>query len=401
MKRIWILFSQAVTVLLAVWFVIVTLQPQWLPHVWPSTSSSTGAAAAGAALIQDSRPAVQPVAGSLSAAVKVALPSVVSISVQTGSQDSVRRFRGPEAWRRFFEEAQPEVEDDESQGMGSGVIVSADGLILTNNHVVEEARNIEVQLADGRKAKAEVVGADPETDLALLRVSIGSLPAIALGDLNQVQVGDVVLAIGNPFGVGQTVTSGIVSALGRNDLGITTFENFIQTDAAINPGNSGGALVDVQGRLLGINSAIYSRSGGNMGIGFAIPVSIAQQTMDSLLKNGRVLRGWLGVEPLPINADVINALKLKPAEGQSSISGVAINGVMRNGPAEKAGVQPGDVITQVSEQKISTVPQLLETVAALKPGASVKVQVLRQGRMQQLQIQIGERPSSKRENKRR
>jgi len=272
------------------------------------------------------------------------------------------------------------------------VIVSPEGHILTNNHVIEDADDIEVVLADGRRAAATVMGTDPETDLALLKISLDKLPAIVLGQSETLQVGDVVLAIGNPFGVGQTVTSGIVSALGRSQLGINTFENFIQTDAAINPGNSGGALVDVNGHLMGINTAIYSRSGGNMGIGFAIPVSTAQQVMRDLISKGRVTRGWIGVEPQDISPELAASFNLPAANGQA-LEGVVITGVQQNGPAAKAGIRPGDVITRVEQQKTGSVSQLLSQVAALEPGKPARVQIWRGQGLSELTLTPGQRPA--------
>jgi len=270
--------------------------------------------------------------------------------------------------------------------LGSGVIVSAEGYILTNHHVVDGADEIEVALTDGRKANAKVVGSDPETDLAVLKVTLKDLPAITLGRIENVKVGDVVLAIGNPFGVGQTVTMGIVSALGRSHLGINTFENFIQTDAAINPGNSGGALVDAQGNLLGINTAIYSRSGGSLGIGFAIPVSTAKQVMESIISTGSVTRGWIGVEPQDLTPEIAESFGLEAKEG------ALIAAVVQGGPADKAGVKPGDVLVSVDNQSISDTTALLNAIAQLKPGAEVKMKVIRRGKPAELTVTIGKRP---------
>ena len=270
--------------------------------------------------------------------------------------------------------------------MGSGVIVSPEGYILTNFHVIEGAQEIEVTLSDSRKATAKLIGADPDTDLAILRIQLDRLPVIALGNSDSLQVGDRVLAIGNPFGVGQTVTSGIVSALGRNQLGINTFENFIQTDAAINPGNSGGALVDVQGNLLGINTAIYSRSGGNMGIGFAIPVSTARQVLEGIVKDGQVTRGWLGVEPTEITPEMAETFGLKQTQG------VIITGVLQDGPAAKAGIKPGDVLLRVAGKDIQNVGELLTHIASLPPGQQVKVELARRNAAMTLDVTPAQRP---------
>jgi len=277
--------------------------------------------------------------------------------------------------------------------MGSGVIVSAEGYILTNHHVIEGAEAIEVALNDGRTAMAKVIGTDSETDLALLKIDLPKLPTIILGQMETLQVGDAVLAIGNPFGVGQTVTSGIVSALGRKQLGINTFENFIQTDAAINPGNSGGALVDANGLLMGINPAIYSRSGGNMGIGFAVPVSTATQIMAALIKDGKVTRGWIGVEPRPLSAEIAESFGIAKDKSTGALpQGVLINGVLQNSPAAKAGIQPGDLILKVAGHVVADVPEMLTRVAALKPGEAASLSIQRSGKLIEIQVTPGTRP---------
>jgi serine protease DegQ len=243
-----------------------------------------------------------------------------------------------------------------------------------------------VVLNDSRRARAKVIGTDPESDLAILKVALDRLPVITLGNSDSLQVGDQVLAIGNPFGVGQTVTSGIVSALGRNQLGINTFENFIQTDAAINPGNSGGALVDVNGTLMGINTAIYSRSGGSMGIGFAIPVSTAKQVLESIVRDGVVTRGWIGVEPAELSPELMETFGVKAKRG------VLITGVLQNGPAAQAGIRPGDVIVEVGGKQTSGVSELLSQVAALKPGAAAGVRLQRRDETLELKVTPGVRP---------
>jgi Do/DeqQ family serine protease len=290
-------------------------------------------------------------------------------------------------WFRFF---YGDREDDIPQmGLGSGVIVSPEGYILTNNHVVEGAQEIEVTLSDSRRTTAKVIGTDPDTDLAVLRITLDRLPVIAMGNSDTVQVGDKVLAIGNPFGVGQTVTGGIISALGRNQLGINTFENFIQTDAAINPGNSGGALVDVNGSLLGINTAIYSRSGGNMGIGFAIPVNTARQVLEGLVRDGQVTRGWIGVEPVELNSDLAETFGIKQTEG------VIITGVLQNGPAFKAGLKPGDVLLAVGEKDVHNVSELLTFIAAQTPGTAVKMRIKRRDADLSLDVTPAQRPVAK------
>ncbi len=384
MKRIWSLFSQWVTVLLAIWFVVATLQPEWL--------RGTQASLTGMTLLQ-APPApngTRPV-GSLSAPAQKASPAVVSINTSKGKNNNPH---GQDPWFRFF---YGEPDEQNPAGLGSGVIVSPEGHILTNNHVIEDADDIEVVLSDGRKAMAKVIGTDPDTDLALLQIPLTNLPVIVLGQTLDMQVGDVVLAIGNPFGVGQTVTSGIVSALGRSQLGINTFENFIQTDAAINPGNSGGALVDVNGHLMGINTAIYSRSGGSMGIGFAIPISTAKQVMQDLLKNGKVIRGWIGVEPQDLSPELAESFKL-PLVGQNALkSGVVISGVLQNGPAAKAGIRPGDVIIRVGTQPVKNVSDLLNQVANLTPGVPAELLIWRQQAQLSLRLTPAERPAPKRQ----
>jgi serine protease DegQ len=266
------------------------------------------------------------------------------------------------------------------------VIVSSEGYILTNQHVVDGADQIEVALADGRTSSAKVIGVDPETDLAVLKINMTNLPTITLGRMDQTRVGDVVLAIGNPFGVGQTVTMGIVSALGRNHLGINTFENFIQTDAAINPGNSGGALVDVNGNLLGINTAIYSRSGGSLGIGFAIPVSTARSVLESIITTGTVTRGWIGVEPQDVTPEIAESFGLEQK------SGAIVAGVLQGGPADKAGIKPGDILISINDDTITDTTRLLNVVAQIKPGTSVKVHLMRKSRELDLNVVIGKRP---------
>jgi serine protease DegQ len=376
MKRYWLLFSQVVTVLFAVWFVLVTLKPDWLNRR-PSLQGVT-------LLEAPSHAPGNVMPGSMSPAAKSAAPAVVSIAT-TQVRKSHPLANDP--WFRFF---YGDREDDSPQmGLGSGVIVSPEGYILTNNHVVEGAQEIEVTLSDSRRTTAKVIGTDPDTDLAVLRITLDRLPVIAMGNSDTVQVGDKVLAIGNPFGVGQTVTGGIISALGRNQLGINTFENFIQTDAAINPGNSGGALVDVNGSLLGINTAIYSRSGGNMGIGFAIPVNTARKVLEGLVRNGQVTRGWIGVEPVELNSDLAETFGIKQTEG------VIITGVLQNGPAFKAGLKPGDVLLAVDEKDVRNVSELLTLIAAQTPGTAVKMRIKRRNADMTLEVTPAQRPAAK------
>jgi serine protease DegQ len=380
-RKLWLVFSQAVTVALAVLFVVNTLKPQWLtrtPVANPDVVSIRTAPPPTAATAPLS-------AGSLNAAVRRAAPAVVSVSaVKSGRNNPHER----DPWYRYFFGDRPQGEMQ--RGVGSGVIVSAQGYLLTNNHVVEGASEIEIGLNDGREAKARLIGTDPDTDVAVLKIDLDKLPSITLGNVEALQVGDQVLAIGNPFNVGQTVTSGIVSALGRNQLGLSTFENFIQTDAPINPGNSGGALVDVNGQMVGINTAIFSRSGGSMGIGFAIPVDLARQVMEGLIKEGKVTRGWIGVEPRDLPAEYAESFKLPIKDG------VLITGVLQDGPASRSGLKPGDVVTAVGERPVANTTQLLNAVAALKPGSEAAIGVQRGGQALQLKLTVGQRPPAAR-----
>ncbi|NBW45343.1 MAG: PDZ domain-containing protein [Betaproteobacteria bacterium] len=392
LKRLWMTFAQTVTVALAVIFVIATLRPEWLPRKL-SMAGTPGAAIPTTGSIADgSSPGpMTPASGTGSApwlsygeAARSAIPAVVNIYTTKEARIPNHPLLSDPGFRRFFGEQGPSRRPVSS--LGSGVIVASDGLVLTNHHVVEAADEIEVALADGRRAKAKVVGSDPETDLAVLRIGLTALPTLAFGDLERVQVGDVVLAIGNPFGVGTTVTMGIVSALGRTHLGINTFENFIQTDAAINPGNSGGALVDSRGRLLGINTAIYSRSGGSMGIGFAIPVTTARQVVDSIVKQGGVVRGYIGVEPQDLTPEIAEAFQIPRREG------AIIAGLVRGGPADKAGVKAGDVLIAVEGRAVKDTPSMLNLISQLEPGRTANLRFVREGREVDLPIVIGRRP---------
>jgi serine protease DegQ len=380
MRRLWLIFSQAATVALAVLFVVGTLKPQWLMRDGRAITDVVSLRTAPEALPTAAPPGAAAGFTGYHAAARAAAPAVVSVTASKAGR------RNPHAqdptFRFFFHERGAETQ----VGLGSGVIVSPEGILLTNNHVIAGATDIEVRLSDGREARAEVIGTDPETDLAVLRITMDRLPAITLGRLEAVQVGDVVLAIGNPFNVGQTVTSGIVSALGRQGLGLSTFESFVQTDAAINPGNSGGALVDVRGHLVGINTAIFSRSGGSMGIGFAIPVDVAQQVMEGLLRDGHVTRGWIGVEPRDLTAEFAENFKL-PIR-----SGALITGVLQDGPASKGGMKPGDVVVAVAGRPVSNTTELLNRVAALKPGSEAAIDVQRGSQAVQVTLTVGQRP---------
>ncbi len=395
-RRLWLLFAQTVTVAVAALFVVLTLKPQWL-------GGGSGGAPAMVALpapdvtIQQVAPASAPSAAgsaaapvpvvhttSLAAAAQRAAPAVVSIT----ATKSRRNPHADDPRFEFFFGRQPA--NQTQVGLGSGVIVSPEGYLLTNHHVVEDATGIEVMLVDGRSTRAALVGSDPETDIAVLRIELPRLPVVTLGDARTLQVGDAVLAIGNPFNVGQTVTSGIVSALGRNQAGSSPFQNFIQTDAAINPGNSGGALVDAQGRLVGINTAIFSRSGGSMGIGFAVPADTAVAVLRALLKDGVVRRGWIGVEPRDLTPELADSLNL------AARSGVLITGVLQDGPAARGGLRPGDVVTQLAGQPVRNTSELLAAVAAQPPGSEATVAVQRNNQPLTLTLAVAQRPLPRR-----
>ncbi|WP_148717195.1 Do family serine endopeptidase [Chitinolyticbacter meiyuanensis] len=380
MKKLWLIFAQTTTVGLAVWFLITLLQPQWLPQARPAQQLVTVEEAGKHA----SSPASA--AASYRGAAQRAMPAVVNIYTAKEVRQRHPLLDDP-VFRRFFGDGLEGDDTQRASSLGSGVIVSADGYIVTNNHVVESADEIQVALADGRTAQARVVGTDPETDLAVIRIELPKLPTIAFADDNQVQIGDVVLAIGNPFGVGQTVTMGIVSATKRTQLGINTFENFIQTDAAINPGNSGGALIDTEGNLLGINTAIYSRTGGSLGIGFAIPASSVRQVMEAIIKDGSVVRGWLGVEPQDVTTELANSFKLKEARG------ALVAGVVRGSPADLAGVRPGDIVLDIAGKPVTNTEALLNLIAALKPEQQIELQLYRNGKPLSLPVKIGKRPA--------
>ena len=376
MKRLWLLFSQTATVLLAAYFVVATLKPAWL-NQRPGVSGALTFTEAPAG--SPSASSTTPASGFRLAAAK-ASAAVVSINTSKAAQ---KNPHGNDPWFKFFF---GDKGNESQAGLGSGVIVNSSGYILTNNHVVEGADEIEVVLNDSRHTIAKVIGTDPDTDLAILKIELDRLPVIVLGNSDSLQVGDQVMAIGNPFGVGQTVTGGIVSALGRNQLGINTFENFIQTDAAINPGNSGGALVDINGNLQGINTAIYSRSGGSMGIGFAIPVSTAKLVMEGIVKDGQVTRGWIGVEPNDLSPELAETFGVKARQG------VIITGVLQNGPAAVSGIRPGDVVVSVGGKTVTNVSELLTNVAALKPGTASKFNLLRRDEKVELDVTPGVRP---------
>jgi serine protease DegQ len=364
MRKLWLVFAQTATISLAVLFVVSTLRPDLLSRA-PQRSVVT--------VKEPTVDAPARATTSFNDAARRAMPAVVNIFT---SQD-IKRPRHPvmddPLFRYFFgDQAGPETQRRE--GLGSGVIVSEQGYVLTNHHVVESVDEI------------EVVGTDPETDLAVLRINLRGLPSITFALSDQLRVGDVVLAIGNPYGIGQTVTLGIVSGLGRSHLGITTFENFIQTDAAIHPGNSGGALVDASGSLVGINTAIYSQTGVSMGIGYAIPVSIARQVMEQIIQRGSVTRGWIGVGVQDVTRELAESFKLAAA------AGVLISHVEREGPADRAGVKVGDILVEVNGSKVADTTGMLNMIAALQPGEQARLRVLRNQSEREIVVAVGRRP---------
>ena len=385
MQRIWLIFAQSVTACLGLLFVLRLFYPHMLetgsePIVINQVQSSSATNSTDSIKTN--------AAGSYSMAANKAMPAVVNIftTSKLTAANPHEQFKDDPLYKHFFED-QPDSNDNQPESsLGSGVIVSEQGLILTNEHVVASADEIEVALADGRKLSAKVVGSDPDTDLAVLKIEAEKLPAITFAADEKLNVGDVVLAIGNPFGVGQTVTQGIVSALGRNHLGINTYENFIQTDASINPGNSGGALIDANGNLIGINSAIYSRNGGSMGIGFAIPASIAKQVMEQIAVNGSVTRGWIGIEAQDITPELAESFKLKQA------SGSLIAGVLQNSPADLAGLKAGDILLAINNKPVLDSSGMLNIIAALKPNDNAELKIARAEKEILVKVAVGKRP---------
>ena len=379
MYRLWLIFAQTATVLLAIFFVVSTLRPELLP--WKPRGEIV--------TVKEAVPAIDTVRqDSYAKAAEIAMPSVVNIFTSKEINEPHHPFMNDPLFERFFGE-QFESRPRRTSSLGSGVIVSANGYILTNHHVVEAADEVEVALVDGRKTKASIIGSDPETDLAVLKVKLEDLPAITFGQSQQVKVGDVVLAVGNPFGVGQSVTMGIVGALSRSQVGINTFEDFIQTDAAINPGNSGGALTDTSGNLIGINTAIYSRTGGSLGIGFAIPIHAAKQIMEQIIQSGGVVRGWLGVSMQDMTEELAESFNLDHSVG------TLIASVLREGPADKAGIKPGDILIAVNGKSVKNSSEMLNLVAALPPGETVTVTVIRNKQEKSIPVKVGVRPQQK------
>jgi serine protease DegQ len=377
LRKFWLLFAQACTLCVAALFVVATLRPDLLPR-------TTGRVANVVVTQETATPVAGARVSTYAEAARKAMPAVVNIYT---SKDV--RSRNPliddTLFRRYF----PELERGQAQrqtSLGSGVLVSSEGFVLTNHHVIQGADDIQVVLADGRRLSASVRGTDPESDLAVLKAEAADLPSMTFAASENLQVGDVVLAIGNPFGLGNTVTLGIVSALGRNYLGVNRFEDFIQTDAAINPGNSGGALIDTAGNLVGINSTIYSQSGGSLGIGFSIPVSLARNVFEQIVRDGEVTRGWLGIEPTPVTLELAKSMALSRPEG------VLIRGIQRGGPADRAGMQVRDVVLEIEGKSTRNVPQLLARIAELPPGSNAKIRVMREGQDIQVEVTVGKRP---------
>jgi len=393
LRRLWLSFAQAVTVGLGLIFVVQTLRPQWVarvlgpPAVELRLPRDAGPANTAAPLLPIAAPghlgAGPPAVASYAEAARRAMPAVVNIYT---AREYARTDPADPLLRQLFNDHNG-IDAARVSVLGSGVIVTAAGYVVTNNHVVENAEEIAVALNDGRRVDAKLVGADPETDLAVLKIELAALPVIAIGHSEQLKVGDVVLAIGNPYDVGQTVTMGIVSALGRSNIDVYGYEDFIQTDAAISQGNSGGALIDTNGELVGINTAIYSnRSGGSLGIGFAIPSDTISQVTEELINRGHVRRGYFGIEPYDITPEIASSRRLDRA------SGVVVNTVIRDAPAGKAGILPDDVLVAINGQPVTARRNTLAQIAKLEPGTTAKVTVLRQGQQMDFKVNVAERP---------
>jgi len=377
MKKLWLIFAQTVITALAIVFVVQIFYPKILNSELQSIENN---------FHHSNRISSS---GSYSVAAEKAMPSVVNIF--TSKKKAInphQQFLDDPVFKRFFGD-QMEEPSQHDNSLGSGVIVNSDGLILTNQHVIEAADEIEVALEDGRSVRARIVGSDPDTDLAVLKIDVKNLPSITFANPKKNKVGDVVLAIGNPFGVGQTVTQGIISALGRNHLGISTFESFIQTDASINPGNSGGALIDAEGNLVGINSAIYSRNGGSMGIGFAIPVSIAKQVMEQIVRQGSVTRGWLGIEAQDLTLELADSFQLRTTHG------ALIAGIVKGSPAERAGLKVGDVLIEINSMKVIDGTSMIGIISELNPNKQAILKIARNHKEIEIPVMIGLRPKLK------
>ncbi len=383
-KQITFLFK-AITVGLAAAFVVIFIKPELLQPSAPVVEIRQASPDPGQVLRASQ--SLNMAQLSFAPAVRTAAPAVVNIFTRKRVIEKRNPLLDDPLFRRFFGDNLPAPRERMENSLGSGVIVSPQGYILTNYHVIQSADDVVVLLRDGRSGVAQVVGSDPETDLAVLKISLGELPTITLGNSESLQVGDLVLAIGNPFGVGQTVTMGIVSATGRNQLGINTFENFIQTDAAINPGNSGGALVNLGGDLIGINTAIFSRSGGSQGIGFAIPAKLASGVMRQIIEQGRVVRGWLGIEAQDLTTELAASLGVDD-------DGVVVTNLLRGGPAHQAGIRPGDVLTHIDGKSIRNTRTVLDLVTRRSPGTRLRLNGIRAGGDFSAEITVRERPQA-------
>lgn len=384
MHRLWLIFAQAVAIAVAALFVLDTLKPGWLDGI-SARSTVVTVTEAPRGVANDA-----PAPSSYAQAAARSMPAVVHVFTRSVANVPAHPLFDEPLFRRFFGlPPSSGAPQRETSGLGSGVIVSSEGFILTNNHVIEGADSIQVSFHDGRKFPAILVGRDPESDLAVLRIeAAGELPAITFAQDEQLAIGDVVLAIGNPFGVGQTVTMGIVSALGRSQLGINTFEDYIQTDAAINPGNSGGALVDSVGNLIGINTAIYSRTGGSLGIGFAIPARLARNVFDQIVENGQVTRGWIGVELQALTPELASSFG-----HDGKLSGVIVADILRGSPADRGGLRPGDILTRIDAHELHSARSTLDVITNLKPGHNANITLWRGGRETDTTVEVGRRPA--------
>ncbi|KAE8439149.1 Do family serine endopeptidase [Vreelandella piezotolerans] len=356
------------------------------PALVPTTSSESSANRPAPDIRQAAPLTRHQGPASYSNAVNQAAPAVVNIYSSRIVERDQHPLMSDPFFNQFFSGDDATTHQRMLSSLGSGVIVSNDGYVLTNHHVINGADQIQVALRDGRETLAEVIGTDPESDLAVLRIGLEDLPVIELADSEEVAVGDVALAIGNPFGVGQTVTMGIISATGRSHLGLNAYEDFIQTDAAINPGNSGGALVNPEGALVGINTAIFSRSGGSQGIGFAIPANLAHSILDELVTRGRVIRGWLGIEAQALSRELAASFGLRTPQG------VIVAGVVSGGPAAQAGLQPGDVLLSIDGQVILDARATMSDIASIPPGTSLPLTIVRGGERMEMTVEVGERP---------
>ncbi len=380
MHKLWLIFAQTATICLAVLFVIATLRPELLPRNLQGSIVTVREIAPYKEATLNSTSKLN----SFSNAAKIAMPAVVNIFTSKEIKIPSHPLLNDPVFRRFFGN-RFEAQTRRTSSLGSGVIVSSEGYILTNHHVVEAADEIEIALADGRKAKAHIIGSDPETDLAVVKIDMKGLPTVTFGRSDQAKVGDIVLAIGNPFGVGQTVTMGIISALGRKHRS-NTYANFIQTDAAINPGNSGGALADVSGNLIGINTLIFSPTGGSLGIGFAIPAVIAKQVMEQIIQTGGVTRGWIGIQVQGLTPELAESFK------RTNTEGALIVGVLKGGPADRAEIKPGDILVAVKNKKVINTSVMLDLIAALSPGQTATITVMRNQAEKLIEVTIGKRP---------